>query len=142
MFDAVQPWLPLLDEEPRPDPPVRKTRRRSNSPSSVASSEREHRAARLAFLGAATSWALTAAEALTLLGEPLSSEAERLERMGGMLGARRSLLLIAPAPGRAAEILRRPDPALEGATPLEIMLRDGLPGITRVRAHLLARVRG
>ena len=41
---------------------------------------------------------------------------------------------------RAAEILRRPDPALEGASLLEIMLRDGLPGIAQVRAHLVARI--
>ena len=106
----------------------------------VASDAREHRAARLAFLGVVSSWTLTAIEALTLLGEPLSSEAERFERIGGVLGVRRSLLLIAPEPGRAAEILRRPYPALEGASLLEIMLRDGLPGITRARAHLLAQI--
>jgi hypothetical protein len=106
----------------------------------VASDEREHRAARLAFLGVVSSWALTATEVLTLLGEPLSSEAERYERIGGVLGARRSLLLIAPEPGRAAEILRRPDPAFEGASLLEVMLRDGLPGIARVRTHLVTRI--
>ena len=94
----------------------------------------------MAFLGLVSSWALTATEALTLLGEPRSCEAERLERIDGVLGARRSLLLIAPEPGRAAEILRRPDPALEGASLLEVMLRDGLPGIARVRAHLMARI--
>lgn len=109
-------------------------------PTSLASNEREHRAARLAFLGVTSSWALTATEALMLLGEPLSSEAERLERIDGMLGARRSLQLIAPEPSRAAEILRRPDPALRGASLLEVMLRDGLPGITQVRAHLVARI--
>ncbi len=140
MFDAAQPWLPLLDEEARPDLPARRSRRRRPAAPMVVSDEREHRAARLAFLGAVSSWALTATEALTLLGEPISSEAERLERIDGVLGARRSLLLIAPEPGRAAEILRRPDPALEGASLLEIMLRDGLPGIARVRAHLLTRI--
>ena len=140
MFDAAQPWLPLLDEEPRIDLPVRRTRRRSAASPLVACDAREHRAARLAFLGVVSSWALTATEAPTLLGEPLSSEAERFERIGGLLGARRSLLLIAPEPGRAAEILRRPDPALEGASLLEIMLRDGVPGIAQVRAHLLARI--
>lgn len=140
MFDAAQPWLPLLDEQARPDPPERRSRRRRAAPPLVASDACEHRSARLAFLGVVSSWALTATEALTLLGEPLSSEAERLERIGGVLGARRSLLLIAPEPGRAAEILRRPDPALEGASLLELMLRDGVPGIAQVRAHLVARI--
>ena len=140
MLDAVQPWLPLLEEEPSPISPVRRAGRRRATSSSVASDGREHRAARVAFLGAASSWALTATEALTLLGEPLSGEAERLDRMNGVLGARRSLLLITPEPGRAAEILRGSDPGLQGASPLEIMLRDGLPGIGRVRAHLLARL--
>ena len=140
MFDAAQPWLPLLDEEARPAPPARRSRSRRAAPPLVACDAREHRAARLAFLGVVSSWALTATETLTLLGEPLSSEAERFERIGGLLGARRSLLLIAPEPGRAAEILRRPDPALEGASLLEVMLRDGLPGIARARAHLLTRL--
>lgn len=140
MFDAVQPWLPLLDEELPHDSPVRTPRRRRAVPSMVATDERKHQAARVAFLGVASYWALTATEALTLLGEPLGSEAERLERIGGVLGARRSLLLIAPEPGRAAEILRRPDPALEGASLLEVMLRDGLQGISQVRAHLVARI--
>lgn len=140
MFDAAQPWLPLLDEEARLDPPLRRTRRRRAAPALAVADGREHRAARLAFLGVVSSWALTATEVLTLLGEPLSSEAERIERIDGVLGARRSLQLIAPEPGRAAEILRRPDPALAGASLLEVMLRDGLPGIARVRAHLLTRI--
>ena len=50
------------------------------------------------------------------LGEPLSSEEEHLERMHGLLGAHRSLLLIAPEPGRYTELLRQPDPAFEGAS--------------------------
>lgn len=140
MFDAAQPWLPLLEEEARPDPPLRRSQRRRAAPALVSSGAREHRAARLAFLGLVSSWALTATEALTLLGEPLSSEAERLERIDGVLGARRSLQLIAPDLGRAAEILRQPDPALEGASLLGIMLRDGLPGIARARAHIMAQL--
>ena len=140
MFDATQPWLPLLDNEPQPNLPVRKTRRRASPAVPVAAPVREHRAARMAFLGVASSWALTATEALKLLGEPLSSEAERLERVNGVLGAHRSLLLIAPQPGRSAELLRRPDPAFEGSSMLECMLQQGLPGIARVRAHLLVQV--
>src|SRR5688572_19210812 len=109
MFDASQPWLPLLDDEPRTDVLVRKARRRAISAPTAANPEPESRAARQAFLGVASSWALSATEALRLLGEPLSSEAERLERLHGVLGAHRSLLLIAPEPRRYAELLRRPD---------------------------------
>lgn len=140
MLDATQPWLPLLDDEHLPDPPARKARRHAPSVPQANLPGREHRAARLAFLGIASSWGLTATEALKLLGEPFSGEAERLERINGVLGAHRSLLLIAAEPGRSAELLRRPDPTFEGASVLEVMLRDGLPGIARVRAHLLAQV--
>ena len=83
---------------------------------------------------------MSATEALRLLGEPLSGEAERMERMQGLLGAHRSLLLIAPEPGRYTELLRRPDPAFNGASMLEVMLQKGVPGIGQVRAHLLAQV--
>jgi len=95
---------------------------------------------RQAFLGIASSWALSASEALRLLGEPLSGEAERLERLHGVLGAHRSLLLIAPEPGRYTQLLRRPDPVFGGASMLDVMLQKGLPGIACVRAHLLAQI--
>ena len=140
MLDATQPWLPLLDDEPRADRPVRKTRQRVTSVLPAAKPEPGSRAARQAFLGIAASWGLSATEALRLLGEPLSSEAERMERLQGVLGVRRSLLLIAPDPGRSAELLRRPDPAFDGASMLEVMLQQDLPGITRVRAHLVAQI--
>ena len=130
----------MLDVGPQCGPPIRTTRRRTAPTQAAAATGREHRAALLAFLGAASAWALTATEALQLLGEPVSCEAERLERINGVLGARRSLVLIAPEPGRAAAILRQPDAALEGASPLGLMLRDGLPGIARVRAHLVSQV--
>ena len=87
----------------------------------------------------ASSWALSATEALRLLGEPLSSEAERLERMKGSWRAPLSPL-IAPEPGRYTEFLRRPDPAFGGVSMLEVMLQEGVPGIARVRAHLLAQI--
>jgi len=141
MLDATQPWLPLLDDEPRADPPpVRKTRRRAGSAPTANCPGLEHRAARQAFLGVVASWALSATEALRLLGEPLSNEAERLDRLQGILGAHRSLLLIAPESGRTAQLLRRPDPALAGASLLEVMLQEGLPGISRARALLLAQI--
>ena len=140
MLDATQPWLPLLDDEPRTDPPVRKVRRRATPASPAAPLGSEHRAARQAFLGVASSWALSATETLRLLREPLSGEAERMERLHGVLGAHRSLLLIAPEPGRTAELLRRSDPALGRASMLEVMLQQGVPGIAQVRAHLLAQI--
>ena len=136
MFDMRQPWLPLLDDEPRTDVVVRKTRRRTNSAPPAVSPGPDSRAARQAFLGVASSWALSATEALRLLEEPLSCESERLERVQGV---RRSLLLIAPEPGRSADLLRRPDPAFGGASMLEVMLQ-GVPGITQLRAHLLTQI--
>jgi hypothetical protein len=138
MLDATQPWLPLLDDEPRAEVPVRKARRRAVSAPPSTKPEAGGRAVRQAFLGVVSSWALSATEALQLLGEPLSSETERLERMQGVLGAHRSLRLIAPEPARYTELLRRPDPASGGMSLLEVTLQEGVPGIARVRAHLLA----
>jgi len=140
MLLAIQPWLPLLDEDPRTDMPVRKARRRAPAAPQPTHPELGSRAARQAFLGVAVSWALSASEALRLLGEPLSGEAERLERMRGVLGAHRSLPLIAPEPARYTELLRRPDPAFSGMSMLGVMLQEGVPGIARVRAHLLAQI--
>ncbi len=140
MLHAIQPWLPLLNDEPQTEVPVRKARRRAAPALPAANPGPEGRAVRQAFLGVASSWALSATEALRLLGEPMSGEAERMERMQGVLGAHRSLRLIAPEPGRYTELLRRPDLAFGGASMLEIMLQEGLPGIARVRAHLLAQI--
>jgi hypothetical protein len=139
MLHAIQPWLPLLDE-PQADVLVRKTRRRPISAPPAASPGPGSRVARQAFLGVVSSWALSASEALRLLGEPLSGEAERMERMHGVMGAHRSLRLIAPEPARYTELLRRPDPTFSGMSLLEVMLQEGVPGIERVRAHLLAQV--
>ncbi len=140
MLDATQPWLPLLDDEPRTDVPVRKARRRAVPAPQPTNPEPGNRAARQAFLGVVSSWALSATEVLRLLGEPLSGEAERLERMQGVVGAHRSLRLIAPEPARYTELLRRPDPAFGGMSLLKVMLQDGVPGLARVRAHLLAQI--
>ncbi len=142
MLNAAQPWLPLLDDEPRSEPPVSKGRRRTilTRAPAVPTRAREDRAARQAFLGIASSWALTATEALRLLGEPLSCEAERHERLHGVLGVPRSLLLIAPEPARYTTLLRRPDPELDEGSLLDLMLQHGLPGIAQARAHLLAQI--
>ena len=140
MLDATQPWLPLLDNEPATDPPIRRARRRSLDAPPVATPGPQHRAVRQAFLGVAASWGLTATEARRLLGEPLSHEAERLEWLDGILGAHRSLRLIAPEPARYGARLRQPEPAFGSASLLDVMLQDGLPGIAQVRAHLVARI--
>ncbi len=140
MLDASQPWLPLLDDEPRTDLPTRRSKRRALPAPQATKPRHDDRAARQAFIGVASSWVLTAREALQLLGEPLSSEAERLERLHGLLGVHRSLLTITPESARYTVLLRRSEPALDGASPLGIMLQQGLPGIARVRAHLLARI--
>lgn len=144
MLDAAQLWLPTLAGEPAAAPfgvpRVRTGRRRARAAPAIAQASPDLRASRRAYLGVVARWALTGPETLTLLGEPLSREDERHERLEGLLGAHRSLLLIVPDPARCAKLLREPDPALEGASMLQVMLRDGLPGIARVRAHLLTRL--
>ena len=60
--------------------------------------------------------------------------------MHGVLGAHRSLLLITPEHRRYTEFLRRPDQAFGGTSLLEVMLQEGVPGVVRVRAHLLALI--
>jgi hypothetical protein len=155
MLHAAQPWLPLFEGDPPPGPSSDKPRRGGRRVAFGASSTpaasvpfpsrtsctdpRQARALRWAFLGIARSWTLSGSEALALLGEPWSDEAERLERMHALLGAHHSLLLLAP--GRVSELVRAPTPLLEGASPLEVLLRDGLPGTARVRAHLVAMLR-
>ncbi len=94
---------------------------------------------RRAYLGVVTRWSLTGAEALALLGEPLSNENERHERLQGLLGAHRSLLLLAPDPAHRARLLREPLSSLDGTSMLQVMLEHGLPGMARVRAHLRAQ---
>ena len=51
-----------------------------------------------------------------------------------------SLRLIAPEPTQCSARLRQPEPAFGSTSLLEVMLRDGLPGIAQVRAHLVARI--
>ncbi len=142
MLHATQLWLPTLACEPVSAPsgatPARRARPR---PQAVAAPVGpDQRASRRAYLGVVARWSLTGPETLTLLGEPLCDEGERHERLQALLGAHRSLLLLAPDPGRCARLLRDPDPALEGLSMLQVMIKDGLPGMARVRAHLLARL--
>ena len=155
MLHAVQPWLPLLHPELSTEPllerpggaPRRKPRRKpvegtgETRAGLSTSCTGEQRAARQAYLGLVACWDLSAADALRLLGEPVSGEDERTRRLEALLGARRSLGLIVPEPARCAALLRRPEPALEGASMLQAMLVAGLPAIERVRAHLAGMAR-
>ncbi len=149
MLDAAQLWLPTLAQElgaalhaPSGTRRGRAAKPRARAAPLAAQAAPDLRASRRAFLGVVARWSLTGAEALSLLGEPMSDEPERHERLRGLLGAHRSLLLLAPDPAHCARLLREPDPTLEGACMLRVMMRDGLPGIERVRAHLLARLGG
>ena len=114
--------------------------RRTRAAPASAQALPDLRAPRRACLGVVARWSLTGPEALSLLGEPPCDEHERHERLQGLLGAHRSLLLLAPDPARCARLLREPHASLEGASMLQVMITDGLPGIARVRAHLLARL--
>ena len=157
MLDAAQLWLPTLDGpapgDRMPAPAAARPRRARRglapltppavlppSPQRPDVDDAQRRATRQAFLGIAVRWALSATEALTLLGEPLSDEAERHERLEALLGCHRSLLFLAPDAGRCARLLREPEPALESASLLEMMLTGGVSGLVRARQHLAARL--
>ena len=148
MLDAAQLWLPTLAHEPAATPTVplsgmrrvRTAKPRAQAAPATAQASPDLRAARRAYLGVVARWSLTGPETLTLLGEPLCDEGQRCERLQALLGAHRSLLLLAPDPARCARLLREPHASLEGASMLQVMLAEGLPGIARVRAHLLVRL--
>lgn len=137
MFDSVQPALPFADPlqatlAPRP---ARRGRSRYpilDAPASAA----ELRAMRQAYVGLVRRWALTGEEALHLLGEPFEDAVAREKRLNALLGVSRSLLLVLPDQDSCLCYLRRPCRDLAGASLLQVMLADGLPGIERVREHL------
>ena len=161
MLDASQPWLPLLDLGPTTARPARRARRTAATPAlkpapetsgkpatrparepDVGGASAGHaRALRYAFLGLVARWDLTGPDTLTLLGEPLAGEGERLERLEALVGVSRLLLLLHPERERCRAFLRAPCPALGGDTPLKAMLAGGHPGVVQVRAHLAALAR-
>lgn len=100
------------------------------------------RALRWAVLGVVMGWELSGREAMKLLGEPLADDEERLGRMQGLVRVNRSLQLLLPEPERCVAFLRGPCPALDGAAPIGLMLAEGRPGMARLSAHLVERVRG
>lgn len=158
MLEASQPWLPLIDLGPmvaRPPRAVgRRARKRSSTPTlhptpgtapSTASdtapdglSAGELWALRHAFLGLVARWDLSGPDTLALIGEPLASEGERVERLGELVGVNRLLLLLHSGPEQCRVVLRQPCPALGGDTPLQAVLMGGQPAIVRVRGHLAA----
>jgi hypothetical protein len=91
---------------------------------------------RQAFLGLVSRWALSGEETLRLLGEPLDDAPTRETRLNALLGINRSLLLVLPEGDACLCFLRRPYRAFAGASVLQVMLADGLPGIERVREYL------
>jgi hypothetical protein len=91
---------------------------------------------RQAYMGLVKRWALSGEETLLLLGEPRADATAQEARLSALLGVGRSLLLLLPEGDTSLCYLRRPCPAFGGASVLQIMLTDGLPGIERVREHL------
>lgn len=97
-------------------------------------------------------WNLGAADRLALLGlsegnrtalqrytrgEPLASSRDLLDRAGHLLGIHKSLKLLYP---RNAELVHgwmaSPNKRFADATPIEVVRRYGLPGLTMVRGTL------
>ena len=141
MVEASQPGLPFSDPLPVTLAPRPKRRRYAPHPAlDTPASPAQMRAMRQAFLGLVKRWALTGEEALQLVGEPFENTAVREQRLNALLGVGRSLLLLLPEGDSCLCYLRRPCPAFAGASVLQIMLTDGLPGIERVRTYLAQRV--
>ena len=70
-------------------------------------------------------------------GKPLPSEHEVLERTGHLLAIHRALRrLYADDFEREADWLNHPDERLDGRSPLNLMLVEGLNGIKAVRAFV------
>lgn len=148
MLNALQPWRPVSARTPRsakraapksklvlgsgPAP------RLAREPAPDALSAGELRALRFAFLGLVARWDLSAREALTLMGEPLEGEAERVDRLRALVGVGRLLLTLDPEREQCRALLRQPCPALGDAAPLQLMLAGGRPAIAKVNAHLAA----
>ncbi len=137
MVDTSQPDLPF--SEPLPATLAPRSARRKHAPHPVLdapASPGQLRAMRQAFIGLVKRWALTGEETLQLLGEPFEDEVAREQRLSALLGVGRSLLLLLPEGDHCLCYLRRPCRAFAGASVLQIMLADGLPGIERVREYL------
>jgi hypothetical protein len=100
-----------------------------------------------------TSWGLTVEQACSLLGEvpastwyswknkaPVDLGVDRLTRISYLLGIYSALHALFAGP-LADQWLSRPNtnPLFAGSTPLEVMLRGGIPAMAQVRAFLDSR---
>lgn len=97
-------------------------------------------------------WDLSAADQLTLLGlsegnraalaryahdEPLAASRDLLDRAGHLLGIHKSLKLLYPHnPEIVTRWMSSANRKLHGTTPVEVVRRFGLPGLTMVRGTL------
>jgi len=104
-----------------------------------------------AVVGLLGRWNVSSADACILMGEIADTtrsdwshleEGEvgnnRLARMRFLLEIHRALRAIFADAGRAERWINAPNAAFDGRTALEVMLADGLAGITRVRSYLEA----
>ncbi|MEC9363341.1 MAG: hypothetical protein VYC42_08970 [Pseudomonadota bacterium] len=67
-------------------------------------------------------------------GHPLADQPDRLERVGHLLGIHKCLQMLYPLnPELRHSWVGARNQRLDGHAPVEIMLRDGLPGIVAVR---------
>ena len=137
MLDLLQPPLPVFDHEGTEVPSVQSGRRQPQrrprpvirlgptAPTPITCEAAERRALRLAFLGLTARRALSGADVLTLLGEPLASEPERHERMGVLVGLNRSLLLICRSRTTRWATCAAPAPPSTASLPSSSCLPEG-----------------
>ena len=97
-------------------------------------------------------WQLSTAESLALLGlapdnrrtlsqyrdgKPLSSDRDRLERAGVLLGIHKSLRLLFPHNRNLAYAwMKTPNRAFDGFTPTQVIAQEGIMGAHMVRTYL------
>lgn len=70
-------------------------------------------------------------------GEPLPDEADVLDRAGHILGIHKDLRLLFPHDrAKAYRWVKTRNRAFDGCTPVEVVSREGLQGLLRVRSYL------
>jgi hypothetical protein len=137
MLDTAQPNLPFADPLPATLAPPPTKRRSSGFPILDApANPAQRQALRHGFMGLFKRWAPTGEETLQLLGEPSDDASAREARLNALVGVNRSLQLVLPDQDSCLCYLRRACKDFAGASLLQIMLADGLPGIERVRDYL------
>ncbi len=107
------------------------------------------RVAKKAFFRLAEIWALSDADALTLLGQPSRStlhawrkggggklDRDRLDRISYLLGIHKALNVLLPERALADSWIRQPNARFGGHSALEYMLEGGLVRLADVRRYL------